>query len=168
MSSIGEAPRRRSHQSAVGIGDQRRRFTMRLVLRMSLAVGLLVFLAVGLSVGFASDHGTVHAVTVRPLTDVTETPIDSGANTDCRATVETTRPRHVVSRTQVPCGVTKGTPTDAYLYADNTISFDDPPNRVGVWVTCFAIGAVAGLLSFAVCLVAGLVVLWVLHWREDR
>lgn len=168
MSSIGEAPRRGSHQAVIGIGDQRRRFTMGLMLRLSVAAGLLVFLAVGLSWGFVADHGTAQAVTVQPLTGVTERPIDNGQNVDCRATVATSRPRHVVARIAVPCGVTKGTATGAYLYADNTISFDDPPNRIGLWVTCMAIGAVAGLLSFAVCLVAGLVALRVLRWREDR
>lgn len=142
---------------------------MSLLLRLSVAVGVLTLLVVGLLVGLANDHGTVQPVTVVPLTNVAERPIDNGQNTDCRATVATSQPRHVVRRIEVPCGVTKGTvTTSAYLYADNTISFDDPQNRIGIWVTCLAIGAVTGLFAFALSMVAGMIAMRVIRWREER
>ncbi len=146
-----------------------RRFTIGVVLRIAMVVGLIVFVAVGLRAGFIADHGSSVAVQANPLTQVAEKSIDNGTNADCRATVAVTSgSRRVVQRIEVPCGVTKGRPFPAYLYADGTISYDSPGNRVGLWVVALVVGVVAGGLTFGLVLVIGLIALRAARWREDR
>lgn len=155
--------------SRLGLTGEVRRFTVGVVLRVALAVGLIVFVAVGLRGGFIADHGSSVAVQADPLTQVAEKSIDHGTNADCRATVAAgSGSRRTVQRIEVPCGVTKGRPFPAYQYADGTISYDTPSNRVGLWVVAFVIGAVTGALAFGLLLLIGLIALRTVQWREDR
>jgi len=145
-----------------------RRWTPLRLLGLAGAVALLGAVAVTALLGWRADHGAATRVTGVAVSDVASRQVAGGSDTVCTATVQVRRPRFAEQRVAVPCGVTKGVPTPAWLYADGTISVDQPPPRYQLWGVAALVGLLAGLLGFAALAAAALVGLRIVRWRTER
>lgn len=144
-----------------------RRWTPQRLLGLAGAVGLFSAVAVTALLGWRADHGAATPVAATAVSDVASRQVAGGSDTVCTATVQVRRPRFAEQRVAVPCGVTKGVATPAWLYADGTISMDQPAPRYQLWGVAALVGLLAGLLGFAVLAVGALAGLRIVRWRTE-
>jgi len=147
---------------------KRRRWSPQQLVAGAAGIGLLVALLVGFAHFDKIYHGRAVPVQATATSPISLRQLNNGTDAICHATVQVTQPRRVTQRIVVPCGVTQGRPTPGSLYADGTITMEDPLPAWEIAGAAVGVGVFWGFITFIV--LAGLVLLSlrVMHWLEDR
>jgi hypothetical protein len=156
------------HSGIFGPELRTRRLSAQQMIAFAGAFSAALALVVGIWQYVRTDHGSAVQVKAVAVTPVELQQTDNGFNSVCFATMAVTRPRAVRQRINVPCGVTPGQPTSAYLYADDFLSMLDPAPTWQLVITAVGAAAVVGFAAMLALTVLILLGLRLRHWLEDR
>ncbi|MDQ6875127.1 MAG: hypothetical protein M3042_08730 [Actinomycetota bacterium] len=157
-----------ARESPFGPGVRRRRWSPQQLVAGAAVVSLLVALIAGSTHFDKIYHGRAVPVQATAISPIALRQLNNGTDAICHATVRVTEPRRVTQRIVVPCGVSQGRPTGGSLYADGTITMDDPLPIWQVLAAAVGVGVFWGFLSVIVLSGLVLVSLRAMRWLEDR
>ena len=168
MTAVTDEPPRFAHHGVFGPELRTRRLSPQQMIGMAAVLSGLLAVLVGVGQYQRADHGSAVEVMATAIGPVDLKQTEGGVNSICHATMRVTSPRSVTQRIDVPCGVTTGNPTGAFLYADDTLSMLDPPPTWQLIITAVGVAMVVGSSSFFALTVVILLGLRLRHWLEDR